>query len=362
MYYYTYSNSAFVLKSFTAAVSQQTCVWGRNRRLKWWRRRWAALCPQPTSSYSSSSSCFQSLSVSRSWRRISSPARSWSEEPDERFQERNPFFPPPARIITIWAFVLLCRLSGAILQYAEVSLRNFLLGSFYAQESPALHKISACPCELYIASSLSCVSFLYHQKHVFLRDVHLRPGHRLSPGDPPRHRGRVLRAHPHSHVQVHAVEHDQDAQPPPSQHAGQRRARHRAVRGAPGHPVQPGPAVLPVRHVRAHMHHQLPARPHQALQVRVRAGQVRLRAGHEEVQPYVAGESGLRGAACVRPRSLHLTWGDSPGGGARLFIHLSLTFVIYYYIVTIQVNWDSFDNHISVKKCKFVLYKLAYMI
>lgn len=177
------------------------------------------------------------------------------------------------------------------------------------------------------------LSHTHTQKYVFLRDVHLRPGHRLSSGDPPRHRGRVLRAHPYPHVQVHAVEHDQDAQPPPSQHAGQRRARHRAVRGAPGHPVQSGPALLPVRHVRAHMHHRLPARPHQTLQVRVWARQVRLRAGHEEVQPYVAGESGLRGAARVRPRSLHLTWGHSQGRWARLF----MIYVIYWLLVLIII-------------------------
>jgi len=185
--------------------------------------------------------------------------------------------------------------------------------------------------------------FYHTHKNVFLRDVHLRPDHRLSSGDPPRHLGRVLRAHPHPHVQVHAVEHDQDAQPPSSQHSGQRRARHRAVRGAPGHPVQPGPAVLPMRHVRAHMHHRFPARPHQALQVRVRAGQVRLRAGHEEVQPYVAGESGLRGAARVRPRSLHLTRGHSQGRGTRSF----MIYAIYLFYVLLLLLYTEYSGKLG---------------
>lgn len=44
----------------------------------------------------------------------------------------------------------------------------------------------------------------------------------------------VLRAGADPPVSHHAVEHDQDAQPPPPQHAGQRRAGHRAVRGAAG--------------------------------------------------------------------------------------------------------------------------------
>ncbi len=128
MYYYTYSNSAFVLKSFTPAVSQQSCVWGRNRRLKRWRRRWAALCPQPTSSYSSSSSCFQSLSVSRSWRRISSPARSWSEEPDERFQKRNPFFHHQREL---YKYELSFSCVGYLVQYFSRPMLKLVWGTFF---------------------------------------------------------------------------------------------------------------------------------------------------------------------------------------------------------------------------------------
>lgn len=45
--------------------------------------------------------------------------------------------------------------------------------------------------------------------------------------------GGVLRDGADPAVPVHAVEHDQDAEPPPSQHAGQRGAGHRAVRGTP---------------------------------------------------------------------------------------------------------------------------------
>lgn len=41
--------------------------------------------------------------------------------------------------------------------------------------------------------------------------------------------GGVLRAGADPDVPVYAVEHDQDAEPPPPQHAGQRGARHRAV-------------------------------------------------------------------------------------------------------------------------------------
>lgn len=44
----------------------------------------------------------------------------------------------------------------------------------------------------------------------------------------------VLRAGADPAVSRDAVEHDQDAQPPPPQHAGQRGAGHRAVRGAAG--------------------------------------------------------------------------------------------------------------------------------
>lgn len=46
--------------------------------------------------------------------------------------------------------------------------------------------------------------------------------------------GGVLRVGADPAVPVHAVEHDQDAEPPPPQHAGQRGAGHRAVRGAAG--------------------------------------------------------------------------------------------------------------------------------
>lgn len=46
--------------------------------------------------------------------------------------------------------------------------------------------------------------------------------------------GGVLRVGADPAVRLHAVEHDQDAQPPPPQHAGQRGAGHRAVRGAAG--------------------------------------------------------------------------------------------------------------------------------
>lgn len=46
--------------------------------------------------------------------------------------------------------------------------------------------------------------------------------------------GCVLRAGPDPAVPVHAVEHDQDAEPFAPQHAGQRGSGHRAVRGAAG--------------------------------------------------------------------------------------------------------------------------------
>jgi len=46
--------------------------------------------------------------------------------------------------------------------------------------------------------------------------------------------GGVLRTGADPAVPVHALEHDQDAEPPPPQHPGQRGAGHRAVRGAAG--------------------------------------------------------------------------------------------------------------------------------
>lgn len=46
--------------------------------------------------------------------------------------------------------------------------------------------------------------------------------------------GGVLWVGADSSVPVHAVEHDQDAEPPPPQHPGQRGAGHRAVRGTAG--------------------------------------------------------------------------------------------------------------------------------
>uniref|UniRef100_A0A8D2MY93 Secreted frizzled-related protein 3 n=1 Tax=Zonotrichia albicollis TaxID=44394 RepID=A0A8D2MY93_ZONAL len=135
------------------------------------------------------------------------------------------------------------------------------------------------------------------------------PGRAAAAGAAARGPGGGLRAGAHPALQAAALEHDQDAEPPAPQHAGQRRAGHGAVRGAAGHQLQPRPAVLPVRHVRAHLHHRLPARAHQALQVRLRARPRRLRARPGPLQPRLARQPGLRRAARVRPRGLHLPRG-----------------------------------------------------
>ena len=124
------------------------------------------------------------------------------------------------------------------------------------------------------------------------------PGCRVPRLYTPGHWGGV-RTSADSHVQADALEHDEDAKPSSPQHAGERRAGHRTVRGAHRDPVQPGAAVLLVRDVRADMHDRLPARPDQAVQIGMREGQVRLRTGHEAVQPHMAGESCLRRTACV---------------------------------------------------------------
>lgn len=83
--------------------------------------------------------------------------------------------------------------------------------------------------------------------------------------------GRAVRDGAHPHVPLHALEYHPHAQPPPPQHPGKRRPRYRTVRGAGGHRLQPGPTLLPLCHVRPHLHSGVPLRPHQAVPLRLPA-------------------------------------------------------------------------------------------
>jgi len=129
--------------------------------------------------------------------------------------------------------------------------------------------------------------------------------------------GRAVRGGAHPHVPPHALEHHPHAQPPPPQHPGERRPRHRAVRGAGGHRLQPGPPLLPLRHVRPDLHPGVPLRPHQAVPLRLPARPGRLRAHHAPLQPQLARQPGLRRPPRLRPRRLHLPRGHRhrPAGG-----------------------------------------------
>lgn len=73
---------------------------------------------------------------------------------------------------------------------------------------------------------------------------------------------RALRSGAHPDVPAHALEHHADAQSPAPQHAGERHPGHRTIRGAGGGELQRGAALLPLCHVRAHLHPRVPARPH----------------------------------------------------------------------------------------------------
>lgn len=179
VYYFTCSNSAFILAKVIYGSSKSTvvCLMAQ-QETEVMEKEVLLLVPSPPPLLLFL--LLQSLSVSRSWRRDQfTSARSWSEEPHD--SSRASPFPRENFFIFIYLFHLhfseslkrwdsLMRVFDAILQCGEVSLRNFVLGSFYAQESPALQKISACPWWIITSFFSQLCVFLKH----FLSHTHTK--------------------------------------------------------------------------------------------------------------------------------------------------------------------------------------------
>lgn len=118
-----------------------------------------------------------------------------------------------------------------------------------------------------------------------------------------------------SHVPRHRLQPDRDAQRVEPRHAGGGRTGGAPILAAGRNPLQQGPALLPVLHVRAHLHRGLPAAAAGVSQ-RVRARAQRLLAADGALRLQVARSHVVRKVPAPRrpPGPVH-GQARRPGGG-----------------------------------------------
>lgn len=126
MYYFTYSNSAFVSAKVIYGSNKSTVVFdGATGDWSDGEGGGLLLVPSPPPLIPPPPAASSRFLSAVAGGEISSPARSWSEE----HQRENLwlfFHLRFSEILKRWAFVI--RVSDAVLQYGQVSLRNFICG------------------------------------------------------------------------------------------------------------------------------------------------------------------------------------------------------------------------------------------